>query len=48
VEATGLELENAWEDVAVDWTEHFFGMFELELSRTVIRDWQRRLLDRRF
>lgn len=48
VETTGLELESAWEDVAVDWAEHFFGIFELELSRTVIRDWQRRLLDRRF
>jgi hypothetical protein len=48
VEATGLELENAWQDVAVDWTEHFFGMFELELSRAVISDWHQRLLDRRF
>ncbi len=48
VEATGLELENAWEDVAADWTEHFFGVFDLELSRSVIHDWQRRLLERRF
>lgn len=48
VETTGLELQNVWEDIAAEWAEHFFGLFELELANTVVRDWQRRLLDRRY
>lgn len=48
VEATGFELQNAWEDLAAEWAEHFFALFDIDLATTVIRDWQRRLIDRRF
>lgn len=46
--ATGIGWELSWQDACLEWTDEFFGLFGLEISRPVIRDWQTRLLERRF
>ena len=44
--STGLEWELSWNDVCLDWTYNFLGLFGVEISRPVIRAWQTRLLNR--
>jgi hypothetical protein len=42
------ELKVGWEDLTLDWLSELFELFQAEIARQTLRDWQTKFLERRF